>query len=114
MLLRILELRVRPDRVAEWLRFTRDEGFPGMLRQPGCRSVRRLRVHGTEAEYRVMTEWDSAEHLEHFRASPDMRRLTAASAAFLEGPSTELLFDAIDDPAYEMPTGAASIGSTRP
>ncbi len=113
MLLRILDVHVRPDRVAEWLRFTRDEGFPGMLRQPGCHSVRRLRVHGTEAEYRVMTEWDSAAHLERFRASDDMRRLTAASAALTEGPSAELLFDVIGDPADETLAGAP-IGSTRP
>jgi quinol monooxygenase YgiN len=99
MLLRILDIHVRPDRVAEWLRFTRDQGFPGMLRQPGCRSIQRLRVHGTAADFRVMTLWDSPEHLERFRASADMRDLTLASAGFTEGHSAELLFDVIDDPA---------------
>lgn len=113
MLLRILRIPVRPDRAAEWLRFTRDEGFPAMLRQPGCRSVQRLRVRGTEADYRVMTIWDSAEHLEQFRPSEDMRRLTAASALFTEGPSAELLFDVIDDRADETLAGAP-VGSTRP
>ena len=36
MLFRILKMQVRPDRIAEWLAFTRDVGFPGMLSQPGC------------------------------------------------------------------------------
>ena len=36
MLLRILDVPVRPDRIAEWLRFTRDEGFPGCSASPAA------------------------------------------------------------------------------
>jgi quinol monooxygenase YgiN len=105
MLLRILTMRVDPAKVEAWMRFTRDTGFPGMLAQPGCRQIWRLRAHDvppagkTTADFQVMTLWDSQADLEHFRASDDMRRLIEAAAPFMAAPGSEQLFDVIPDPA---------------
>jgi hypothetical protein len=59
-------------------RYTRDIGFPGMLAQPGCTKVWRMRRHGAdEGEYQVITVWDSMESLERFKSSDAMRELSA-------------------------------------
>ncbi len=98
MLLRILTMHVDPAKVADWLRFTRDVGFPGMLAQPGCRQVWRLRGPAGPDDYKVMTLWDSRADLERFRASPAMRTLSDAAAALVTAPAQEELFDIVDDP----------------
>jgi heme-degrading monooxygenase HmoA len=97
MLVRVLTMRVVPERRDDWLRFTRDIGFPGMRRQPGCRGIWRLHRHGDGNEYEVVTLWDSMADLERFRASDDMRALTAAAAGLTVPPSGEALFDVIGD-----------------
>jgi quinol monooxygenase YgiN len=99
MLLRILTMNVDPARVADWLAFTRDIGFPGMLAQPGCRQVWRLRGPGGSHDYKVMTLWDSRADLDRFRASMALIDLTAAAAPLTTAPATEQLFDVIPDPA---------------
>ena len=78
MLVRVLTMRVVPERLDDWLRFTRDIGFPGMRRQPGCRGIWRLHEHGAGNDYQVVTLWDSLADLERFRASDAMRELSAA------------------------------------
>ena len=103
MLLRILTMHVHAGRVEEWMRFTRDRGFPGMLAQPGCRQIWRLRAHGAPAEgettaFQVMTLWDGLADLERFRASPAMGALSDAAAPYLAAPTEEQLFDVIADP----------------
>ena len=99
MLFRILKMQVRPDRIAEWLVFTRDIGFPGMLRQPGCQAIWRLRQSGIGTDFHVMTQWARAEDLERFNASEAKQELTAAAAGLTIPPTTEVLFHVIDDPA---------------
>jgi heme-degrading monooxygenase HmoA len=99
VLFRILHVRVKPDKLDEWLRYTRDEGFPGMLRQHGCRQIWRLRTHDSEADYHIMTLWDRLEDLQRFRESDDMRRFTAASAAVMDPARGETLYDVIEDPS---------------
>ncbi len=99
MLFRILKMQVRPDRIAEWLAFTRDTGFPGMLRQPGCQAIWRLRGSGGETDFHVMTQWASAADLERFNASEAKRDLTAAAAGLTIPPATETLFEVVDDQA---------------
>jgi len=103
MLLRILTMHVDPARMTDWLRFTRDVGFPGMLAQPGCRQIWRLRAHGGPGDhkprdYKVMTLWDSLADLERFRASPAMRSLSDAAAPLTIAPAQEELFDIVADP----------------
>lgn len=98
MLLRILTMHVDPARVDEWMRFTRDTGFPGMLAQPGCRQIWRLRGHAGEADYKVMTLWDGLADLERFRASEAMRVLSEAAAPLTTAPAREELFDIVADP----------------
>jgi heme-degrading monooxygenase HmoA len=98
MLLRILTMHVDPNRVSDWMRFTRDVGFPGMLAQPGCRQIWRLRGHAGAADYKVMTLWDSLADLERFRASAAMRSLSEAAAPLTLAPAEEALFDVLDDP----------------
>lgn len=98
MLLRILKMQVRPERIADWLAFTRDVGFPGMLRQPGCQAIWRLRGSGGDADFHVMTQWASAADLERFNASAAKRELTAAAAGLTIPPATETLFEVIVDP----------------
>ena len=98
MLFRILKMQVRPDRIAEWLAFTRDTGFPRMLRQPGCQAIWRLRGSGGEADFHVMTQWANAADLERFNASEAKRELTAVAAGLTIPPATETLFEVIDDP----------------
>lgn len=97
MLFRILKMQVRSDRIAEWLAFTRDVGFPGMLRQPGCQAIWRLRGQGGETDFHVMTEWASAADLEQFNASEAKRELSAAASGLTTPPSTETLFEVVDD-----------------
>ena len=64
MLVRVLTMQVVPERLDDWFRFTRDVGFPGMRRQPGCRGIWRLHKHGAAHEYQVVTLWDSLADLE--------------------------------------------------
>ena len=97
MLVRVLTMRVVPERLDEWMRFTRDVGFPGMRRQPGCRAIWRLRKHGADFEYEVVTLWDSVGDLERFRASDAMRELSAAAAGLTVPPYAEVLLDLIED-----------------
>jgi heme-degrading monooxygenase HmoA len=99
MLFRILKMQVRPDRIAEWLAFTRDVGFPGMLQQPGCQAIWRLRGSGGATDFHVMTQWASAADLERFNASDARRELTAAAAGLTIPPVAETLFEVVDDPA---------------
>ena len=98
MLIRVLTMRVVPERLDDWIAFTRDVGFPGMRRQDGCRGIWRLRRHGSMHEYEVVTLWDSLADLERFRASDAMRELSAAAAGLTVPPYNEVLFDLIGDP----------------
>lgn len=98
MLIRILKMRVNPDRYEDWLRFTRDIGFPGMLAQPGCRAIRRLRRVDSADDFRILTEWDDFAALEKFRASPAMGELSRAAAGLTIPPAEELLFEVVPDP----------------
>jgi quinol monooxygenase YgiN len=97
MLVRVLTMQVVPERLDDWLRFTRDIGFPGMRRQPGCRGIWRLHKPDAGCEYQVVTLWNSIAELERFRASDDMRQLSAAAAGLTVPPSGEALFDVIED-----------------
>ncbi len=99
MLFRVLHVSVKPDKVYEWMAYTRDEGFPGMLRQPGCRQIWRLKVHGSENEYHIMTLWDSYEDLERFRASDDIKALGKASAGLTDAHRGETLYEVVPDRA---------------
>jgi len=98
MLLRILKVRVNPERYEDWLRFTRDIGFPGMLAQPGCRAIRRLRRADSVDDFRILTEWDDMAALERFRASPAMGELSRAATGLTVPPAEELLFEVVPDP----------------
>jgi heme-degrading monooxygenase HmoA len=97
MLVRVLTMRVEQGRRDDWLRFTRDVGFPGMRRQPGCRGIWRLHKHDADDAYQVVTLWDSVADLEQFRASDAMRELSAAAAGLTVPPNGEALFDVIED-----------------
>jgi len=98
MLFRLLKMQVRPEKHEEWLTFTRDVGFPGMLRQPGCQAIWRLRGTGDAGDFHVMTQWLSAADLARFNASAARQELTAAAAGLTIPPAVETLFEVIDDP----------------
>jgi len=98
MLFRILKMQVRPDRIADWLAFTRDIGFPGMLRQPGCLAIWRLQGQGGEADFHIMTQWASAADLERFNTSEARLELTAAGSGLTIPPTVETLFEVVADP----------------
>jgi quinol monooxygenase YgiN len=97
MLVRVLTMRVEQARRDDWLRFTRDVGFPGMRRQPGCRGIWRLHKHDVDDAYQVVTLWNSVADLEQFRASDAMRELSVAAAGLTVPPNGEALFDVIED-----------------
>jgi hypothetical protein len=104
MIVRQLHQRIRPERFGDWLLFTRDVGFPGMLAQPGCRAIRRLAVLGSRSDpdgavaVCIETDWDSLSDLERFRASEAMRTLTEAGRGLSIPPSGESLFEVLPDP----------------
>jgi quinol monooxygenase YgiN len=98
MLVRVLTMRVRPERLEDWLRYTRDIGFPGMLAQPGCRGIWRLREHGAEDAYQVVTLWDDLDALNRFKTSPAMADLGAKAAGLTVPPHREALYDQVPDP----------------
>jgi heme-degrading monooxygenase HmoA len=98
MLFRILKMHVNPERIEEWLAFTRDIGFPAMLRQPGCRAIWRLRTHGSDDSFHVMTLWASAADFERFSVSEAKREMGAAAAGLTIAPANETLFNVIEDP----------------
>ncbi|MDR3538339.1 MAG: antibiotic biosynthesis monooxygenase [Acetobacteraceae bacterium] len=98
MLVRILTMRVVPERLDDWLRFTRDVGFPGMLAQPGCRGIWRLHKAEDGMDYQVVTLWDGRADLERFRASEAMRLLSAQAAGLTVPPPAETLYDVVPDP----------------
>jgi heme-degrading monooxygenase HmoA len=98
MLMRVLTMRVRHERLEDWKRYTREIGFPGMLSQPGCRKIQRMRRLGTEAsEYEVVTWWDSIEDLDRFKASSAMRELSASAADLTIPPHREVLYADVPD-----------------
>jgi quinol monooxygenase YgiN len=97
MLVRVLTMRVMPERLDDWLCYTKQIGFPGMRRQPGCRAIWRLHKHGADCEYQVVTLWDSVDDLERFRASAAMRELSASAAGLTVPPHDEALFDLVED-----------------
>ena len=98
MLLRVLTMRVRPGRLDDWKRYTREIGFPGMLAQPGCTKIWRMRRHGAEeGEYQVVTLWDSMESLERFKSSDAMRDLSASAAELTIPPYNEVLYATVSD-----------------
>jgi quinol monooxygenase YgiN len=98
MLVRVLTMRVRPGKFDDWKRYTREIGFPGMLAQPGCTKVWRMRRHGAdENEYQVITLWDGIESLERFKASAAMRELSASAAELTIPPYAEVLYAAVPD-----------------
>jgi len=99
MLVRVLTMRVRPERLDDWLRYTRDIGFPGMLAQPGCRHIWRLHAVGGDNAYQVVTVWDDLDAWNRFKASPAMAELSAKAAGLTVPPYDEALYDLVPDPA---------------
>jgi heme-degrading monooxygenase HmoA len=98
MLMRILTMRVINGRLEDWMRYTRDIGFPGMLSQAGCRKITRMRRQGAETgEYEVVTWWDSIEDLDRFKASSAMRELTASASGLTIPPHREVLYEVVED-----------------
>jgi len=98
MLMRVLTMRVRPEHLEDWKRYTTEVGFPGMLGQPGCTKIRRMRRLGAEAgEYEVVTWWDNIEDLDRFKASSAMQALSASAAAFTIPPHREVLYAVVPD-----------------
>ena len=98
MLLRVLTMRVLPGRLEDWKKYTRDIGFPGMLAQPGCTKIWRMRREGAdENEYQVVTLWASMESLDRFKSSDAMRSLTASSAALTVPPHHEVIYATVPD-----------------
>jgi len=98
MLMRVLTMRVRDEHLEDWKRYTKEVGFPGMLNQPGCRKIRRMRRLGADAsEYEVVTWWDSIEDLGRFKASRAMGELSASAAAFTIPPHREVLYTVVPD-----------------
>jgi heme-degrading monooxygenase HmoA len=94
-------MHVKPERKEEWLRFTRDVGFPSMLKQPGCRGIWRLRERGQD-KFKVMTLWESVEHLEAFNKGQARQDLIKAANGFADRSghtdADETVFDVVADP----------------
>lgn len=98
MLMRVLTMRIRPGKFEDWKRYTREIGFPGMLAQPGCTGIRRMRRHGAdENEYQVVTMWDGMPSLERFKSSEAMKSLSASAAELTLPPYDEVLYSEIPD-----------------
>ena len=97
MLVRVLTMRVVPERLDDWLRYTREIGFPGMRAQPGCRGVWRLHQQDAGTSYQVVTVWDSRADLDRFRASAAMQDLSAKAMGLTIPPHAEALYDMIPD-----------------
>jgi len=98
MLVRVLTMRVMPGKVEDWKHYTREIGFPGMLAQPGCTKIWRMRRQGAdEDEYQVITMWDSLASLERFKASDAMRELSASAAELTIPPHVEVVYATVPD-----------------
>ena len=98
MLVRVLTMRVRPGKFDDWKRYTRETGFPGMLAQPGCTKIWRMRRRGAdENEYQVITLWDSMASLERFKSSDAMRELSASAGELTIPPYDEVLYSSVPD-----------------
>ena len=98
MLVRVITMQVLPGRFEDWKRYTKEIGFPGMLAQPGCMKIWRMRRQGAaEGEYQVLTLWDSNESLERFKSSDAMRDLSTSAAALTTPPYPEVLYAIIPD-----------------
>lgn len=98
MLMRILTMRVIPERLEDWMQYTRDVGFPGMLSQPGCSKIIRMRRRGAEpGGYEVVTWWDSIDDLDRFKASSALRELSASASGLTIRPHREAIFEIVDN-----------------
>lgn len=98
MLMRMLTMRIRPGRLEDWKRYTTEIGFPGMLAQPGCTRIWRMRRRGSDChEYQVVTLWDSIDDLERFKSSIAIRELSASAAPFTIPPHDEVLYETVPD-----------------
>jgi heme-degrading monooxygenase HmoA len=95
MILRILMVNVVPERLEDWLAYTKTIGFPGMRAQPGCRGIMRLKQH--EGGFAILTIWDSLAAFEAFKASPAMGELGKAAQGLTIRPYSEILFDIVGD-----------------
>lgn len=110
MLIRLLTMRVRPERLDDWMRYTREVGFPGMLAQPGCREIRRLHREGTDHEYQIMTVWDSRADLDRFKAGEAVKELSAKAAGLTIPPYDEVLYDVVADRPDNRPSIPGTAG----
>lgn len=98
MLMRVLTMRIQPGRLDDWKRFTKEIGFPGMLAQPGCNKIWRMRRRGAgDNEYQVVTLWDSVEDLERFKSSMAAKELSAKAAPLTIPPHGEVLYETVPD-----------------
>lgn len=101
-----MKISVKPELLDEWIAYTVNIGFPGMLAQPGCQRVFRLVSADSKSSYHIMTIWDSLEDLERFRSSDDLRILKEKSAHLTFPDREELLFETFGEGSYGTKAGA--------
>ena len=97
MLVRVLTMRVNAERVADWLVYTREIGFPGMRAQPGCRGIWRLHKPDAGPVYQVVTVWESLADLDRFKHSDAMRALSASAVGLTIPPHAEDIYEVVED-----------------
>lgn len=97
MLVRVLTMRVLPERLDDWLRYTREIGLPGMRSIPGCKAAWRLHQPDAGTTYQVVTLWESRAALDAFRTSPAMKELSAKAVGLTVPPHQEALYDHVPD-----------------
>lgn len=103
MLVRIINSLIKPEREHDYVRMTTDEGFPSVLRQPGCKGIYRLRNRAQARGMQIMTFWENEDYLVQFRNSDYMKQANKI-AKDLRDPAPEgFVYETIYDVIPDLP-----------
>jgi heme-degrading monooxygenase HmoA len=70
MITRMIVVTVPADKAEDAERIWKKECAPLMIQQPGCVSEEFLRNRGNRGEFISLQQWESADAIEKYRASP--------------------------------------------
>lgn len=82
MVIRLVQMRIKPDRIAEFQRLYEEVMLPVLERMDGCRYAALIQNILRAGEGSSLTLWDSAEHADAYERSGAFDRLLAQSKPF--------------------------------
>jgi len=81
-IIRIINIKVQPNQVADAERIWKENCAPIMIRQKGCISERLLLCVDSPGELISYAEWESQADIDRYRASPDHKKIRSDALQF--------------------------------